>query len=151
MINTSLGEKLAELRADKGLTQQQLSECLHISRATYAYYETGKRTPDLALLLTISKFYGIEISDLINENTISVNANSEIPVAGALGSTSLGAASLPVGLSAMSSVLLKNISAKPPYSKAEKELIGNFRNLSPENQAEITVLIKYKLKHQIKK
>lgn len=156
MANSTLGEKLLELRANRNLTQQQVSDALHIGRAAYSYYESNNRTPDLGLLLSICKFYGIEISELINENTIPVSSPKATIGEGTLGIGVMGSSSL--GMSLISGMVEGTLErsfnehgVKPPFTKMEKELIANFRQLNPENREEVCHLIKYKLRKQKKK
>lgn len=148
MANSTLGEKLLELRTSRNLTQQQVSDALHIGRVTYTYYEGNKRTPDLSLLLSICKFYGIEIKELINENTIPIS-NLETKAVAALGAVAPG-----LGINLISGVLegaLADKGVKPPFTKMEKEFITNFRRLNSEDKEEVYHLIKYKLRKQKKK
>ena len=149
MANSTLGEKLLELRANRNLTQQQVSDALHIGRAAYSYYESNNRTPDLGLLLSICKFYGIEISELINENTIPVSNPKATIGEGALGVGVMGSSSLISGVveGALKSSFNEH-GVKLPYTKMEKELIANFRQLNLENREEVCHLIKYKLRKQ---
>ena len=42
-----LGELLAELRQDRGLTQDQLAEIISVSPGTISNYEHGRHLPDL--------------------------------------------------------------------------------------------------------
>lgn len=46
---------------------------------------------------------------------------------------------------------IKEQEVKPPFTKMEKELIANFRQLNSENKEEVCHLIKYKLRKQKKK
>jgi transcriptional regulator with XRE-family HTH domain len=153
MANSTLGEKLLELRTDRKLTQQQVSEALHIGRVTYTYYEGNKRTPDLSLLLSICKFYGIEIAELINENTIPVS-NPDTKIEGSMGMVAGAAGISNLGINLISGVLegaLSDTGIKTPFSKMEKELITNFRQLNSDDREEVSYLIKYKLRKQKKK
>ena len=147
MANRTLGEKLLELRTDRNLTQQQVSDALHIGRVTYTYYEGNKRTPDLSLLLSICKLYGIEIADLINENTIPAS-NPDTSVKGTMVTKAVATTGLRRGL--ISGVLEGTIDTgiKTPFTKLEKEVITNFRRLNTENKEEVSHMIKYKLRKQ---
>ena len=49
------------------MTQKDLAGLLNISRQAYSNYETGKRTPDLDLLIKIAQIYGITLDQLINQ------------------------------------------------------------------------------------
>ncbi|MGI6264513.1 MAG: helix-turn-helix transcriptional regulator, partial [Acutalibacteraceae bacterium] len=54
------------LRKASDLTQQQLADMLHIERCTYAFYESGKSYPDLALLLRLARIYNLTADHLID-------------------------------------------------------------------------------------
>ncbi len=41
-----IGERLNELRKDKGMTQQELGELLSVSKYTISSYENDKTSPD---------------------------------------------------------------------------------------------------------
>lgn len=47
-------ERLRDLRKSAGLTQQQISERLHISQQSYARYESGTGEPNLETLAKIA-------------------------------------------------------------------------------------------------
>ena len=49
------------LRKQKNLTQQELADMLGISRTSYSNYETGRRKPEIELLIRLSAFYEINI------------------------------------------------------------------------------------------
>lgn len=56
-----IGSKLKTLRKGRGLTQQQLSEKIGLSRATISNYEVSRRTPHLSELKRIADFYGVSL------------------------------------------------------------------------------------------
>ncbi len=72
------GEKISTLRREKGLTQQELAELLHVTNKAVSKWERGRNYPDLALLqplaaaldTTIAELLGVE--QPITENAISV-------------------------------------------------------------------------------
>ena len=72
------GEKICTLRKEKGLTQKDLAELLHVTNKAVSKWERGKNFPDLAMLrplsvaldTTVSQLLGIE--EPIPENTIAV-------------------------------------------------------------------------------
>ena len=59
MANIQLVKNLKRYRTARKLTQKELGKMLNISRQAYSNYETGKRTPDLDLLLKIAQIYNI--------------------------------------------------------------------------------------------
>uniref|UniRef100_UPI00359C7325 helix-turn-helix transcriptional regulator n=1 Tax=Faecalicatena contorta TaxID=39482 RepID=UPI00359C7325 len=65
MANIQLVENLGRYRKARKMTQKELGRVLNISRQAYSNYETGKRTPDLDLLLKIAQIYNITLDDLI--------------------------------------------------------------------------------------
>ena len=61
-----LSEKLKNLRRQCCLTQKQVADSLGINRSTYAYYETGKTTPDVTTLKRLADIYGVGITELFS-------------------------------------------------------------------------------------
>ncbi len=56
---------LLEIRKNKNLNQQKVAMDLNISRESLSYYENGKRSPDVEMLLKFSKYYNVSIDYLI--------------------------------------------------------------------------------------
>lgn len=54
-----LGNKLAELRKKKKLTQEDAAKRIGIPRSTYSNYESGKREPDLETLKLLADLYEV--------------------------------------------------------------------------------------------
>lgn len=63
-------EKLQELRKGRGLTQEQLSKRLYVSRAAVSKWESGRGYPSIDSLKAIAAFYGITIDDLLSTGEI---------------------------------------------------------------------------------
>lgn len=61
--------RLAELRKQAGLTQQQLAEKLGVTQQTVYYYENGRREMKSSVLIAISKALGCTVSDLLGIET----------------------------------------------------------------------------------
>ena len=59
--NIQLAINLRRLRLDHNYTQQQLGKMLNLSRQAYSNYETGKRIPDIDLLIRIADIYGVKL------------------------------------------------------------------------------------------
>ena len=55
---------LKAMRTNIGLTLEQASKLIGISRETLRSYETGKTSPDLKLLSKILKIYQADISNV---------------------------------------------------------------------------------------
>lgn len=62
---SKLGERLNELRQERGITQQELADFFHISSSAISSYETGARIPDVDFLLELAKFYNISCDYMI--------------------------------------------------------------------------------------
>lgn len=69
----TLGEKIKEARKQAGLSQEQLSEKLGVSRSAVAKWETDNGIPDvdnlkvLSKLLTVSVDYLLDDGEVLNE------------------------------------------------------------------------------------
>lgn len=70
-----LAAKLVELRNQHGLSQLQVAEFLGISREGYSHYERSAREPSLEAVVRLSKLYGIDVSELVNEKTALLTEN----------------------------------------------------------------------------
>ena len=65
-----LGDQL--LRNQKGITQKELADYLHISKSSVGMWEHGQRDPDTAMLLKIADFYEVTVDYLLGrESTTS--------------------------------------------------------------------------------
>ena len=60
-----LGERLKELRTEKGLTQKEIAKELHIHSVTYLHYEKSEREPPLALLAEMANFFEVSVGYLL--------------------------------------------------------------------------------------
>lgn len=65
-----LSEKLKQLRAKKGLTQEQVAKKLGVTRSAIARWESGKGIPDISNLIVISDFYHISLDELIKGDEV---------------------------------------------------------------------------------
>ena len=60
-----IGSFLAELRREKGLTQQALGERLGVTNKTISRWETGCYLPDVEMLSLLSREFGVSINELV--------------------------------------------------------------------------------------
>ena len=56
---------LRVIRKKKGYSQLKVAMDLNISREALSYYETGKRSPDIQMLLLLSDYFDVSIDFLI--------------------------------------------------------------------------------------
>lgn len=54
-----IGERLQQLRKEKGISQEKLAEQLHVTRQAVSKWETGQSYPDLDNLGALCKLYGV--------------------------------------------------------------------------------------------
>lgn len=56
---------LQEIRKKRGLSQLKVAMDLSISREALSYYENGRRSPDIQMLLILSDYFDVSIDYLI--------------------------------------------------------------------------------------
>lgn len=66
MDNIATGKFIAQLRKEKGLTQEQLAQKLFISEKTISKWECGKGFPDTSLLMPLCEVLGITVNELLS-------------------------------------------------------------------------------------
>ncbi|MGG1880147.1 helix-turn-helix transcriptional regulator [Paenibacillus cisolokensis] len=59
------GQKIAELRQKRGLTQSMLARRTGIKRAAISHYELGRREPDFETLIILADFFHVSIDFLL--------------------------------------------------------------------------------------
>ncbi|MBO4326252.1 MAG: helix-turn-helix domain-containing protein [Clostridia bacterium] len=64
------GERIAELRMQAGLTQEQLAGKLFVSRELISKWEHGVRSPDYAEAGELARVLGVELSEIIDEEEL---------------------------------------------------------------------------------
>lgn len=75
-------DKLRNLRRSKQLTQNELGELLNVSNGTIAMWETGKRQPDLEMIVKISKLFETSVDNLLGNEKSNKVKGVKIPVLG---------------------------------------------------------------------
>ena len=79
-MEKDFGEALRALRTEHNMTQQQLADALHVDRSTIAYWESGKRTPDIATVRLIADSFDIDVVELLSAPTSYEEKNIVIAV-----------------------------------------------------------------------
>ena len=72
------GSVIKELREKNHFTQAELAEKLNVSDKTISKWETAKGYPDISLLESIAKVFGISVTELLSGNAVNnvnVSAN----------------------------------------------------------------------------
>ena len=62
----AVGQRIARARREKGWTQRQLAEHLHISDRTVSKWERGAGLPDVALLVPLADALGLTVTELLD-------------------------------------------------------------------------------------
>lgn len=65
-MRETFAKTLKQLRTGRNLSQQQLSEELHVSRSTVASWETGLRLPSAVMILRIASCLSVDPASLIS-------------------------------------------------------------------------------------
>lgn len=78
MDQKKIGSFLKELRKEKGLTQEQLAELMFVSDRTVSRWETGSNLPGLDILIRISDYYDVELSEILDGERKSGKMNKEL-------------------------------------------------------------------------
>lgn len=65
MDNEKIGQLIYTLRKEKGLTQKQLADALHLSDRTISKWERGQGCPDITLLTKLSTLLEVNIENIL--------------------------------------------------------------------------------------
>ena len=71
-----LGEKIKQLRTERGITQTQLARKLNLSKSSISKYESGQKFPTLETLINMAAFFHTSLDELAGLEkgaTISIN------------------------------------------------------------------------------
>ena len=71
------GEKQKALRTERGLTQEQLSARLYVSRTAVSKWETGGGSPNLDSLQAVARLFDVSVDDLLSTDDLIVLARDE--------------------------------------------------------------------------
>ena len=74
-----LRDKLILLRKEKGLSQADLAETLHVSRQAISRWEVGASVPSMENLSTLSRLYNVSVDSLIcADNNVETIAEEQV-------------------------------------------------------------------------
>lgn len=62
----NFGERLQHLRKEKGLSQEEFAELLHVSRQTISRWETSQTTPDLLSIEKMCDIFHLSYDELLD-------------------------------------------------------------------------------------
>ena len=70
-----LGEKIKQLRKERGISQDKLASYLGVSFQAVSKWETGAGMPDVELIPAIASFFGISTDELFDYNVYTIEQN----------------------------------------------------------------------------
>jgi transcriptional regulator with XRE-family HTH domain len=69
-MEESLGQRIARLRRNKGLTQEELGDKVGVSSQAVSKWETDSSVPDVMLLVKIANLLDISVDELLGNDRI---------------------------------------------------------------------------------
>ncbi len=75
----NLGNSISERRKAKGMTQEELAVNLGVSPQAVSKWENNLSCPDISLLPSIAKLFGISVDDLLGVTAATENAAEAKP------------------------------------------------------------------------
>lgn len=73
MDQIKIGKFIAELRKEKGMTQEKLGEKLGVTNKTISRWENGNYMPDIEMLSLLSKEFSVSINELIVGERLAID------------------------------------------------------------------------------
>lgn len=73
----TIGERIKKYRNEKGLTQEELSKILLVSRSAISNWEIGRNYPDLDSIVLLSDIFEISLDELLKEDNTMVTKISK--------------------------------------------------------------------------
>ena len=67
-VSKKVGSRIADLRKEKGLTQEKLAELAHLNRTFVGYVEKGDRNPSIKTVAKIAKVLGVSLEEIFKFN-----------------------------------------------------------------------------------
>ena len=65
-----IGDNLKRLRAQKGLTQEQLAEVFHVSAQAVSRWENDQAYPDVGMLPGLAMYFGVSVDEILGMDGI---------------------------------------------------------------------------------
>jgi transcriptional regulator with XRE-family HTH domain len=72
-MNVRVGHTIKKLRKEKGMTQEQVADYLHVSQSAYARMEAGDNNSWSNHLTSLSELFEIQPENLISTDTVIIN------------------------------------------------------------------------------
>jgi transcriptional regulator with XRE-family HTH domain len=75
----ALGERMAQFRKARGITQVQLAATLGVSQQTYQSYEVGRRRIQVSALPVVARTLSVSLEDLFGESDSAMRKRGPAP------------------------------------------------------------------------
>lgn len=118
-----LGELIAELRQDRGLTQKELGDILCVSSGTISNYENGVHLPDVDKVIALANYFHVTTDYLLGRTSSNLPVEllqQAITNEKALGDVMASFAKLPANRQAALSLIISDMEVRQmidTYSK----------------------------------
>ncbi len=77
-LNKALQQNIRILRERLDLTQDEVANFLNVNRVVYNYFESGRREVPMLLVSKLADLFGVDESDLFEDNFDIQKVNSEL-------------------------------------------------------------------------
>ncbi len=74
-----LGKRIARLRQERSMTQQQLADLLGMPQQTLAHYEVGRSRVSVSLLPTLCEILKVPFDDLLGQSVATARSGKRGP------------------------------------------------------------------------
>lgn len=123
-MNTQIGNKIRNLRRNKGWSQEQTADYLHISQSAFARIENGESNAWATIIEPLCKLFEIEPTELLKQEPILINNNQQ-------------------GGNFSNSMIINNLSEKITdlYAKRLNQLEKENNDLKKENKVIMQIFV----------
>ena len=67
-------EIIRQLRKERGLTQQQVADHLHVDRSTYSYYESARSKLNIDIVVKLAHFYHVSYATFLGPEPVPADS-----------------------------------------------------------------------------
>lgn len=65
---SEVNNRIAVLRAELKISQQELADAIDVSRKTISTIETGRFTPSVTIALKLARYFNVAVEEIFNLN-----------------------------------------------------------------------------------
>ncbi len=78
-MDKTIGKRIAQLRKNKGLKQENLAEMLGVSGQAVSKWENDQSCPDISILPQLAQILGVTVDELLSGKTEEVSTVKVLP------------------------------------------------------------------------